>query len=173
MTRPLPETVEIGSQVRPNAIAIGDGEAIGGEQPLSHGKASSMATEEPMRSQTIEGDWLYFNPNALWATSRPEAFQNYLRIWRDPEGKYSATLNGPGNFFTIEEFRGMDKEYWLITSDSDRKYIYKAHGKLCGDGLKILEQLTVSNRGEQIARIEATKYRKPSDRFSSNHKQAS
>src|SRR5207237_6688741 len=133
---------------------------IGGEHPVSHGNAPSTAIEESMRFQTIEGDWLYFNPTALWATSRPEAFRNYLGISRDPAGRYSATLNGPGNFFTIEEFRGTEKEYWLVTSDADRKYIYKAHGKLCGDGLKIQEQLTVSNRGEQIAMIEATRYRK-------------
>ena len=114
-----------------------------------------------MRIRTIEGDWLYFNPRATGAEDRPEAFQNYMRISRDANGNFSAALNKPSAFFTIEEFRGTEKEYWLVSSDTDGKYIYKAHGKLAGNGLEIHEQLTVSNETEQIARIDATRYRKP------------
>src|SRR5437763_10251077 len=101
MSRSLIHTLETSCPACTNAIGICDGGPINGEHATSRGTAPSTVTDEPMKFQTIEGDWLSFNPNAVWAEAH--AFQNYLRIWRAPDGKYSAKLNRPGNFFTIEE----------------------------------------------------------------------
>jgi|SRR4051812_40677547 hypothetical protein len=139
---------------QPTEIEAGAGAAANNSRALEHPQQTS---EQTQKSNTIEGDWLHSDPKARGVKHRPAAARKHLTISRNQQGGYYATMHDPNNFLRLEEFRGTDREYWMVAATAGRKRIYRFYGVISEDGLTIKGRFTVYTPDGLIARKMAIK----------------
>ena len=126
----------------------------------SRGKeqADLAAASGPARKfNTIEGEWVDFDPQAPESKGKPVTSRKHLTISRNQQGRFYATLHDPRNFLRLEEFRATDREYWMVAATKGRKRIYRFYGMVSEDGLSMKGRFTVYTPDGLIARKMAIK----------------
>src|SRR5436189_966181 len=125
--------------------------------PMKEPTALPSASGSAQRLNTIEGSWVNFDPNLGGAKGRSAAVRKLLTISQNEQGRYCATLHDPRNFLRLEEFRGTDREYWMVATTAGRKRIYRFYGVMSEDGLTMKGRFTVYTQDGLIARKMAIK----------------
>jgi hypothetical protein len=140
------------------AMAANKLRARGADQQNSKKSEAKEQTGGPVAAglarglHTIEGAWVDFDPQAPRSKGKSVALRKHLRISRNEQGRYYATLHDPRHFLRLEEFRGTDREYWMVATTAGRKRIYRFYGIISEDGLTMKGRFTVYTPDGLIAR---------------------